>query len=146
MYCPQCGAQNDDTARFCIRCGTALRRTPTPTAADDRAWVQEALAGEYEILGEIGRGGMAIVFEAREIALDRVVALKVLPRQHTFDAEFVARFQREARVAARLDHPHIVPIYRVGQAGEVAYFAMKRVEGESLLGCLGARLTLRLEP
>jgi len=89
---------------------------------------------------------MAIVFEAREIALDRVVALKVLPRQHTFDAEFVARFQREARVAARLDHPHIVPIYRVGQAGEVAYFAMKRVEGESLLGCLGARLTLRLEP
>ena len=60
------------------------------------------------------------------------MALKVLPRQLTFDGAFVARFQREARMAARLEHPHIVPIYRVGQIGQVTYFAMKLVVGESL--------------
>ena len=102
MYCPQCGTQNDDSARFCIQCGTMLSKASTSTVADDRAWVQEALNGEYEIQQEIGTGGMAIIFQARELALERIVALKVLPRQLTFDGPFVARFQREARMAARL--------------------------------------------
>jgi serine/threonine protein kinase len=84
--------------------------------------VQAALSAEYEILEELGRGGMAVVFKAREHQLDRVVAIKVLPLSLAFDAEFVERFQREARTAAKLEHPHIIPIYRVGQAGRVSYF------------------------
>ncbi len=94
--------------------------------------VQAALSAEYEILEELGRGGMAVVFKAREHQLDRVVAIKVLPLSLAFDAEFVERFQREARTAAKLEHPHIIPIYRVGQAGRVSYFVMKYLRGTAL--------------
>ena len=76
---------------------------------------------------------MAVVFRARERALDRDVAVKVLPAAFTFDAEFVERFQREARTSAQLEHPNIIPIYRVGRAGRVIYFVMKYLRGGSLL-------------
>jgi hypothetical protein len=101
--------------------------------------IRDALTGEYEILEELGRGGMAIVFRARERQLEREVALKVLPFSLAFDAEFVERFQREARTAARLEHPNIIPIYRVGHAGHVTYFAMKLLRGQSLSERLGER-------
>jgi hypothetical protein len=101
--------------------------------------IQDALKTEYEILEELGRGGMAIVFRARERQLEREVALKVLPFSLAFDAEFVERFQREARTAARLEHPNIIPIYRVGQAGRVTYFVMKLLRGQSLSERLGQR-------
>ena len=94
--------------------------------------VRHALAADYEILRELGRGGMAIVYQAREIALDREVAIKVLPFAVAFDEGVVERFQREARTAAQLEHPHIVPIYRVGRAGDVIYFVMKYLRGQSL--------------
>ncbi len=94
--------------------------------------VKEALAEEYEILKELGRGGMAIVFKARDKQLEREVAIKVLPFSLAFDAEFVERFQREARTAARLEHPHIISIYRVGRSGRVIYFVMKFLRGRSL--------------
>jgi serine/threonine protein kinase len=105
-----------------------------------------ALADEYDVLDEIGRGGMAIVFRARDKALDRDVAIKVLPPAMAFDAAFVERFQREARTAAQLEHPNIVPIYRVGQKGsgpsQVIYIVMKQLRGESLAAMLSARGTL----
>jgi len=94
--------------------------------------IRDTLASEYEILEELGRGGMAIVFRARDIALDREVAVKVLPFSLAFDAEFVERFQREARTAAQLEHPNIIPIYRVGRTGQVIFFVMKLVRGGSL--------------
>lgn len=94
--------------------------------------VRSALATEFEIVEEIGRGGMAIVFRAIERGLDREVALKVLPFSLAFDADFVERFQREARTAGRLEHPHIVPIYRVGRSGSVIYFTMQLLRGQSL--------------
>ncbi len=94
--------------------------------------VRSALAEEFDILDELGRGGMAIVFRARERELDREVALKVLPFSLAFDADFVERFQREARTAGRLEHPHIVPIYRVGRSGCVIYFTMQLLRGQSL--------------
>ena len=94
--------------------------------------VRAALAAEFDIVDELGRGGMAIVFRARERELDREVALKVLPFSLAFDADFVERFQREARTAGRLEHPHIVPIYRVGRSGCVIYFTMQLLRGQSL--------------
>jgi predicted Ser/Thr protein kinase len=94
--------------------------------------IKEALKGDYEVEKELGRGGMAIVFQAREEALDREVALKVLPFSLSHDDEFVERFQREARTAAKLEHPNIIPIYRVGKTGDVIYFAMKFLRGGSL--------------
>lgn len=118
----------------------------TPVAAvaasgehTDREIVTEALAAEYEVQDELGRGGMALVYQALERELGREVAVKVLPFALAFDAEFVERFQREARTAAQLEHPNIIPIYRVGRSGRVIYFVMKFLRGGSLAGLLQKR-------
>ena len=92
--------------------------------------------GNYIIQAEIGRGGMAVVYKAYQPALERYVAIKVLPQQFTFDREFVERFLREARAAARLNHPNIVTIHDVGQADGTYYIVMEYVEGPSLTDLL----------
>ena len=90
------------------------------------------LEGRYEITRLLGRGGMAVVFLANDLVLERQVAIKVLPPDMTRDAQLVARFQQEARTAARLDHPNIIPIYRVESEGGLVYIVMKYVSGQSL--------------
>ncbi len=87
---------------------------------------------DYRIIREVGRGGMGIVYEAEQESLRRRVALKVLARQATRDGTLVERFHREARSAARVHHTNIVPIFEVGQAGEVLYYAMQFIPGQSL--------------
>jgi len=106
--------------------------------------LQAALAGEYSLQRELGRGGMGIVYLARDVQLDRDVAIKVLPSHLASTAESSERFLREARTAAGLSHPNIVPIHRVGEAfapdaagagaasGPFVYFVMSYVEGETL--------------
>jgi len=89
--------------------------------------------GNYQIIQEIGRGGMAVVYKAFQPSLRRYVALKVLPEYLQIDPEFVARFQREARAAAQLSHPNVVTIYDVGEQAGVHYIAMEYLEGGSLL-------------
>ncbi len=88
--------------------------------------------GAYELLGEIGRGGMGVVYKARQKDLDRPVALKMILASHLASPEHIRRFQSEARAAARLRHSHIVPIHDVGQLGGQHYFTMEYIEGESL--------------
>src|SRR3984957_3131736 len=116
------------------------------SVAGELELARNAFADEYDVLDEIGRGGMAIVFRARDRALDRDVAIKVLPPAMAFDAAFVERFQHEARTAAQLEHPNIVPIYRVAQAGagpsQIIYIVMKQLRGESLATQLAGRGTL----
>src|SRR5437899_4011516 len=146
MYCSRCGTQNDDSSKFCRSCGLDLTTTTPVRAVHDQQpdvteidLVREQLQDEYDILEELGRGGMAIVFRAREKQLERDVAIKVLPFSLAFDKEFVERFQREARTAAKLEHPSIIPIYRVGKNGRVIYFVMKFLRGKPLSAVLGTR-------
>jgi serine/threonine-protein kinase len=150
VFCSRCGHTIAEGARFCPSCGLDLTATtpgarvtgqPLPEKSEAEL-VAEALASEYEILAEVGRGGMAIVYRARDLQLEREVAIKVLPFSLAFDAEFVERFQREARTAARLEHPHIIPIYRVGRSGRVIYFVMKLLRGQALSRVLVQRRAL----
>ncbi len=94
--------------------------------------LQAALAGEYSLQRELGRGGMGIVYLARDVQLDRDVAIKVLPSHLARTDVSRERFVREARTAAGLSHPHIVPIHRVGEAAGFVYFVMSYVDGETL--------------
>jgi len=88
--------------------------------------------GDYTIVRELGRGGMGVVYEARQLSLDRRVALKILPFAAVLEAKQIARFRNEAQAAASLHHPNIVPVYGVGDERGVHYFAMQFVDGQSL--------------
>jgi len=88
--------------------------------------------GPYRIIEQLGQGGMATVYKAYHASLDRYVAIKVLHRAFMEDPNFLARFQREARVVARLEHPNIVPIYDFSEHGGQPYLVMKFIEGETL--------------
>lgn len=88
--------------------------------------------GDYDLLREIGRGGMGVVYDALQRSLRRRVALKVLPVTSSQDPRHIARFKNEAQAAAQAQHPHIVPVYGVGEADGVHFYAMQLIEGESL--------------
>jgi len=94
--------------------------------------LRRATLGHYDIQGELGQGGMATVYLAHDIALDRKVAIKVMSPALFATAGMVERFKREARTAAALSHPHIIPIYAVRDGADFVYFVMKFVEGRSL--------------
>jgi serine/threonine-protein kinase len=93
---------------------------------------QLALAGRYSIDRELGRGGMGVVYLAREVHLDRPVAIKLLPPAKASDATLRGRFLREARLAAKLSHPNIIPIHAVEDTGEFVFYVMAFIDGETL--------------
>src|SRR5258708_38455436 len=140
--CLRCGARLAPGSDSCPRCGTNIppRAAETtvatapgrPTNAQSDALLaalRQATLGDYEILAELGRGGMATVYLAHYLALDRKVAIKVLaPALLAMGEGMVERFKREARTAAALSHPHIIPIYAVNEGNEVLYFVMKHVQ------------------
>jgi serine/threonine-protein kinase len=101
--------------------------------------LQRALAGRYSLERELGRGGMGIVFLARDVALDRPVAIKLLPPAMAAQPALRQRFLREAQLAARLSHPNIIPIFAVDEVNDFVFFVMAFVEGETL----GRRLQTR---
>ncbi len=90
------------------------------------------MLGPYRIISQIGKGGMATVYKAYQPSMDRNVAIKVLPRQLAESPEFAARFQQEARIIARLEHPHILPVFDFGESNGVTYFAMRYLEAGTL--------------
>src|SRR5205823_7951288 len=88
--------------------------------------------GDFELIREIGRGGMGVVYEARQISLDRRVAVKLLPFAAVLDSKQIARFKHEAQAAAQLHHPNIVPVFAIGVERGVHYYAMQYIDGQPL--------------
>lgn len=153
--CQQCGTPISEGDLYCSKCGVDVTQVYSPEAteiytpdatlaattggtpapriqATMRQALRDATLGEYEILDELGRGGMATVFRAHDIALDRKVAIKVMA-PHLLEGEGMAeRFKLEARTAAQLSHPHIIPIYAVKETESTLFFVMKYIEGRAL--------------
>lgn len=137
MTCPHCSTPVPDGSHYCSACGADQS---DPTGVSPRRAVTEELtealqlaaAGRYRVIRLLGRGAMGAVFLAEDLRLEREVAIKVLRPDLAEDPECAGRFQREARISARLDHPNIIPIYGVEQQGDFQYFVMKYVRGRSL--------------
>jgi serine/threonine protein kinase len=133
LPCRECDAVLPPEARFCLSCGARVE----PAAPDSRVdplfeTLKKAIGFQYRIERLLGRGGMGAVYLAHELALDRDVAIKVLPPEQASTPQMRERFRREARTAARLSHPHIVPLHTFGEVSGLIYFVMGYIAGESL--------------
>ena len=139
--CPQCGRplRPDAPAGLCLTCLARLGADgPAPLPADclpappSPASATIRYFGDYELLAELGRGGMGIVYTARQVSLDRLVAVKLLTQEHLAKPEFRRRFQQESKLAARLKHPNIVAIHEAGEHDGQPFFSMEYVLGTDL--------------
>ena len=124
-------------ARFCVACGSALAGTepssPPPSDASESGFIGRQVAGRYRILDKLGEGGMGAVYRAEQISLKRTVALKVLKSELSAEPGLVRRFNAEAELAAKLNHPNTVTLYDFGQDVDGSLFiAMEFLEGRSL--------------
>jgi serine/threonine protein kinase len=149
--CAQCGLANQNDSRFCARCGAGL----DIVIDQDRSAYSTPVApgtifeGKYQVLEEIGRGGMGVVYKGQDLSLGRMVAIKVLPEQFNTDDEVIQRFKKEARAMAALDHPNIVPVYAIGQFRNFHYFVMKFLDGRTVADILEHKRSMgqdRFEP
>ncbi len=136
VECFRCHTPIPESSKFCSTCGADVSGGdgPTSTSSVDmvRERLQRIIEGKYRIERLLGKGGMGQVFLAHDLTLEREVAIKVLPPDVSQDDQVVRRFQQEAKTAAKLDHPNIIPIYRVESEGGLNYFVMKYISGTSL--------------
>lgn len=154
MICPRCQAAHvDPRSGACPSCKHVVVHPDPPDfpqAEEIARNVERELGTDYEIEGLIGKGGMSLVYLAREADLGRSVALKVLPLQLSMGRDTQERFRRESKIVASLDHPHIVPIFRMGTTPNFMWYAMKYIRGHSLAqlvesqGALAPDVTLDL--
>ena len=148
MKCPKCHHENPDDTYFCGKCATQIRplkgdifaqtmTVGTSIKVPDKGTL---FARKYKIVGELGRGGMGVVYLAEDTKLKRTVALKFLPPELSSNPEAKERFVREAQAAAVLDHPNICAVHEIEEAEGVTYIAMAYVEGQNLREKISKRL------
>ena len=126
MICPSCRTENPEEGGLCLACGGPLRPVAPGTV----------LAGRYEILAVLGRGGMGTVYSARDRVIDETVALKVLRPEIAGSPEFAQRFLTEVRLARRVTHPNVCRIHEYGEDGGLRFLVMELVQGRDLRGVL----------
>jgi serine/threonine protein kinase/Tol biopolymer transport system component len=140
IKCPKCHSDNTDTARFCSNCATSLGAPrdhgPSLTKTlESPAYVVApgtVIAGHYEVLEKLGKGGMGEVYRALDKNLGRQVAIKILPEEFSTDPERLARFEREAKLLATLNHPNIGAVYGFEESKGLRFLVLELVEGETL--------------
>jgi serine/threonine protein kinase len=138
VKCPKCQHENPDDTLFCGKCGTPLKSaeeisiTKTLITPTEKLQKGSTIAGRYQILEELGRGGMGVVYKAKDTKLKRTVALKFLPPELTHIPNVKDRFMREAQAAAALDHPNICTVYEFDETEEKTFISMAYIEGRSL--------------
>jgi serine/threonine protein kinase/Tfp pilus assembly protein PilF len=140
MQCPQCRSDNPADTSFCGRCGSPLNASADTPFSFTKTIQKKVIgfatgsliAGKYEIIEELGRGGMGVVYKAEDAKLKRTIALKFLSSVLLGEPGHQARFLREAQTASALNHPHICTIYEIGEEGGTPYIAMEYVAGLSL--------------
>ena len=138
MICPKCHFDNPEETSYCGKCGTkydpAAPILTTRTIGASASWLTAGtvFAGRYEIIRELGRGGMGIVYKATDNKLKRTVALKFLPPEWTYDPQAKERFVHEAQAAAALDHSNICTVHEIDEADGRMFISMAFVAGESL--------------
>jgi serine/threonine protein kinase len=138
--CPKCNAENPDTKQFCGDCGIQLPASGGISSSHTKTLLTPTrdpvkgttFAGRYQLIEELGRGGMGVVYKAEDTKLKRTVALKFLPPELTHIPDIKDRFMREAQAAAALDHPNICTVYEFDEAEEKTFISMAYVEGQSL--------------
>ncbi len=140
VKCPQCRSENPDDSSYCRKCATPLialneaagSLTKLVDAVERDLTSGTVIARKYRILDKLGAGGMGEVYQAEDLSLNRQVAIKVLPAVFAADRERLARFEREAKILASLNHPNIAAIYGVEQADAKRFLVLELVEGETL--------------
>lgn len=141
MRCPKCNFDNPSESSFCSKCGTRIDRArveiPISQTETFQTPIKElasgvTLASRYQIIEELGRGGMGEVYLALDTTLGRKVALKVLPPEFSSDEDRLKRFQKEARAASALSHPNIAHVYEIGVASGLHFISMEYIEGRTL--------------
>ena len=138
IKCPKCQFDNPDDTVYCGKCAAPLKSpeeisvTKTLITPTERLQKGSTVAGRYQILEELGRGGMGVVYKAEDTKLKRTVALKFLPSELIHIPDVKERFMREAQAAAALDHPNICTVHEFDEAEEKTFISMAYVEGQSL--------------
>jgi serine/threonine-protein kinase len=132
--CPRCGEEyEDDSVLFCRNDGQRLDRPSEGGAEQGDPLIGRVLAGRYRLMAKLGQGGMGAVYRGEHVKMNRLTAIKILAPELANNAEFVARFQREAEMASHINHPNAVIIYDFGEAEDgIVYLAMEFLEGRPL--------------